>query len=80
MKKIITAATMAAILAAAPAVAQNAAPAPAAETQLGSQGESAQFPAGAGAYVIGAILAGLLIWGFIELVDDNNNDEEISPG
>lgn len=79
MKKILTAVTAAALVA-APAVARAAAaPAPAAEPALGSQSESAQFenlgPAG---YVIGAIVAGLLIWGFIELVDDDNK-ETVSP-
>lgn len=78
MKKIATVLTMAALVAAAPAVAQaTAAPAPAAETSLGSQGESAQFEnMGTGGYIIAAILAGLVIWGIIELVDD---DEQVSP-
>ena len=79
MRKIVTAVTMAAILAATPAMAQSVAPAPAAETQLGSQGENAQFGLGPHGWIIAAVVAGLVIWGIIELVDDDNDEEPVSP-
>lgn len=79
MKKIVTAMTAAALLATAPAVAQTAAPAPAAEPALGSKGESAQFEdMGPAAWVLGAVVVGLAIWGVIELVDDGDEDP-VSP-
>ena len=78
MRKIVTTLTAAALLAAAPAAAASAnALAPAAETKMGSGGESAQFEnMGTAGYVIAALLAGLIIWGVVELVDDNKS---VSP-
>lgn len=80
MKKIIAAASAAALLASAPAVAQTAtAPAPATESQIGSKGANAQFAEmGPAAWIVGAIVVGLAIWGIVELVDDDN-DEPVSP-
>lgn len=77
MRKFVTAVTAAAVLATAPAMASAAkAPAPAIETSLGQKGEGALFGMGDAGYVVAAVLAGLLIWGFVELVDDN---ESVSP-
>lgn len=77
MKKIVTAMTAAALLAAAPAIAQaSKAPVPATETGIGSDGESSLFNMGAGGYIVAAVLAGLLIWGIVELADEN---ESVSP-
>ena len=77
MKKIMTAITVAALMATAPAIAQaSKAPVPAAETGIGSDGESALFKMGAAGYVVAALLAGLLIWGIVELADD---DKSVSP-
>ena len=79
MKKIIAAVSAAALLASAPAVAQTAtAPAPATES-VGNRGANAQFAEmGPAAWIVGAIVVGLVIWGIVELVDDDN-DEPVSP-
>ena len=77
MKKIVTAITAAALMATAPAIAQaSKAPTPATEAGIGSDGESALFKMGAAGYIVAAVLAGLLIWGVVELTDDN---ESVSP-
>jgi hypothetical protein len=68
----------AAILASAPVLARTAAPLPAAETNLGAEGGSTLFTDwGTAEYAIAAVVAGLAIWGIVELVDDN--DEPVSP-
>ena len=70
-------AAAAALIAVAPAAAQSQATiAPAAETSLGSDGANAQFDGGTSTYLIAAVLLGLVIWGVIELTDD---DETVSP-
>ena len=70
-------AAAAALIADAPAAAQSQATiTPAAETSLGSDGANAQFDGGPSTYLIAAVLLGLVIWGVIELTDD---DETVSP-
>ena len=82
MKKIISAITAAAILAASPAVAQVAsAPVPATESTAGAEGANAQFEEmGPAIWIVGAIVVGLAVWGIIELIDDNDDDDlPVSP-
>ena len=76
MKLFTTVATALALVAAGPAVAAaKAAPVPASETNV--QAEGAMFEElGAAAYIAGAVLLGLFIWGLIELTDD---DDGVSP-
>ena len=63
-------------MATAPATAQiAAAPTPAPEARLGSNGESAQWRTEY--YVIGALLLILAVWGLVEILDDNN--DSVSP-
>ena len=70
-------AAAAALIAVAPAAAQSQATiTPTAETSLGSDGANAQFDGGTSTYLIAAVLLGLVIWGVIELTDDN---ETVSP-
>jgi hypothetical protein len=77
MKKIVSAVAAAALLSAAPAVAQaTAAPVPATETGQGS----AQFDEmGPAVWILGAVAVGLAIWGIVELVDDDDEEEPVSP-
>ena len=74
---IATTASAALALAAIPAIAQ-AAPVPAAETSLGSQGESKQFGENTVGYVLLAAFAIASVWALIEIVDDDGGDE-VSP-
>lgn len=78
MKMFTTIATAVALVASAPAVAAAGAPVPASETTLGAKGESRQFEdLGVAAYIAGAVLLGLVIWGLIELIDDDG--DTVSP-
>ena len=86
IRKLSAALAAMALVAAGPASAQasaRAAPptvAPAAEAGLGSQGESAiAGRQGARIYVLGAIIAGLAIWGILGLLKKKDDEDPISP-
>jgi hypothetical protein len=51
---------------------------PAARASAGTSGQSRLENHGAGIYIIGAIVLGLIIWGIIELTN-NDNDMPHSP-
>jgi hypothetical protein len=60
------------------AVAQSAQPlsisrSPSARASAGAPGESSLDRRGYGIYIVGAIVLGLIIWGIIELTNDNND-------
>lgn len=76
-KKIAAVVAASVMMASTPAFAQIA---PAAVQPKTEQvAGNAQFEDwGTEAYVIAAIVGALIIWGFIELID-NNDEEEISP-
>ena len=72
------------VIAGSAAAAQTAQPlslanGPAARASAGASGESSLEGRGAGIYIVGAIVLGLVIWGIIELTKDNNNAMPASP-
>ncbi|MGS1017544.1 hypothetical protein [Allosphingosinicella humi] len=85
MYKRVTAALAATSLlvgASVPALAQSAsaAPQPAQELSLGTQGESAQFAGGnVFGYVLLAAFAVASVWALIEITDDDDNERPVSP-
>ena len=82
-KKLAAIAAVSLITASSAAVAQSAQPlslsqSPAVErASAGTSGQSSLDRRGYGIYVVGAIVLGLLVWGIIELT--NNNDHPSSP-
>jgi hypothetical protein len=78
---IVTAASL--LCAGSPAAAGPAAPlslAPAAARAGGGVGDVNELDRrGAGIYIIGAVVLGLIIWGIIELTGDGEHDFPTSP-
>ena len=75
-KKLAAVAAISMITASSAAVAQSVAPAsaPMARAGVSTEGSSELDRRGAGIYIIGAIVLGLLIWGAIELLDDGDSE------
>ena len=77
-KKLAAIAAVSLISASSAAVAQSAQPlslasSPAVErSAAGMQGQSNLDRRGYGIYIVGAVVLGLIIWGIIKLVDNNN--------
>jgi hypothetical protein len=77
-KKLAAVAAVSLITASSAAVAQSAQPlslsqSPAVErASAGTSGQSSLDRRGYGIYVVGAIVLGLIVWGIIKLVDNNN--------
>ena len=83
-KRVIAAlaATSLFMAASAPTLAQSTSvsPQPAAESSLGTQGESAQFAGGnIFGYALLAAFAVASVWALIEITDDDDNDQPVSP-
>jgi len=82
-KKLAAIAAVSLITASSAAVAQSAQPlslsqSPAVErASAGTSGQNSLDRRGYGIYVVGAIVLGLIVWGIIELT--NNNDHPHSP-
>ena len=82
-KKLAAIAAVSLITASSAAVAQSAQPLSlsgspgVARSAAGMQGQSNLDRRGYGIYIVGAIVLGLIIWGIIELT--NNNDHPHSP-
>jgi len=82
-KKLAAVAAVSLITASSAAVAQSAQPlslsqSPAVErASAGTSGQNSLDRRGYGIYVVGAIVLGLIVWGIIELT--NNNDHPHSP-
>jgi hypothetical protein len=77
-KKLAAIAAVSLITASNAAVAQTAQPlslthSPAARASAGTSGQNDLDRRGYGIYIVGAIVLGLIIWGIIELTNDNNN-------
>ena len=78
-KKLAAIAAVSLITASSAAVAQSAQPlslsnSPAVErASAGTSGQNNLDRRGYGIYVVGAIVLGLVIWGIVKLVDNNNN-------
>ena len=83
-KKLAAIAAVSLITASSAAVAQSAQPlslsqSPAVErASAGISGQNSLDRRGYGIYVVGAIVLGLIVWGIIELTN-NNNDMPHSP-
>ena len=79
-KKLAAIAAVSLITASSAAVAQSAQPlsltqSPTVErASAGTAGQSSLDRRGYGIYVVGAIVLGLIVWGIIKLVDNNNNN------
>ena len=76
-KKLAAIAAVSLITASSAAVAQSAQPlslthSPAARASAGTTGQSSLDRRGYGIYIVGAIVLGLIIWGIIELTNDDN--------
>ena len=77
-KKLAAIAAISLITASSAAVAQSAQPlslstSPTVERSAASvQGQSSLDRRGYGIYIVGAIVLGLVIWGIVKLVDNNN--------
>jgi hypothetical protein len=78
-KKLAAIAAVSLITASSAAVAQTAQPlslsnSPTAErASAGMSGQSNLDRRGYGIYIVGAVVLGLIVWGIIKLVDNNNN-------
>jgi hypothetical protein len=77
-KTLAAIAAVSLITASSAAVAQTAQPlslanSPAARAGAGTSGQSSLEGHGTGIYIVGAIVLGLIIWGIIELTNDNND-------
>ena len=78
-KKLAAIAAVSLITASSAAVAQTAQPlslsnSPTVErASAGTSGQSNLDRRGYGIYIVGAVVLGLIVWGIIKLVDNNNN-------
>jgi hypothetical protein len=79
-KKLAAIAAVSLITASSAAVAQTAQPlslnnSPSiGRSAAGMQGQSSLDRRGYGIYIVGAVVLGLIVWGIIKLVDNNNNN------
>jgi hypothetical protein len=77
-KKLAAIAAISLITASSAAVAQTAQPlslsnSPTVERSAASvQGQSSLDRRGYGIYIVGAVILGLIVWGIVKLVDNNN--------
>ena len=75
-KKLAALAAISMVTASSAAIAQSTAPAsvPAARAGVTTEGSSELDGRGAGIYIIGAVVLGLIIWGVIELTSDDDSE------
>jgi hypothetical protein len=77
-KKLAAIAAVSLLTASSAAVAQTAQPlslsqSPAARASAGTSGQNDLDRRGVGMYILGAIVLGLIAWGIVEVVSDNND-------